>query len=96
MFSTLESEYSPGTATAPSTLTRLVKELVTGLASIISPSFNSKFLKFSESTSSIFLFKPLILLMKILSLYPNDAIPPLYSIKSLIFSSFLVSNCLGC
>ena len=43
MFSTLESEYSPGTATAPSTVTRLVKELATGLASIISPSLIQNF-----------------------------------------------------
>ena len=92
MFSTSESEYSPGTATAPSTVIRLVNESVTSLASIISPSFNLKFLKFSESTSSIFLLKPLILFMKILSLYPKEAIPPLYLIKSLIFSSFLVSK----
>ena len=69
MFSAFESEYSPGTATAPSTVIRLVYASVTGLASIISPSLNLKFLKFSESISSIFLFKPLILLMKILSLY---------------------------
>ena len=92
MFLTFESEYSPGTATAPSTVIRLVKESVTGLASIISPSFNLNFLKFSESISSITLFKPLTLLIKILSLYPNDAIPPLYSIKSFNFSSLLISK----
>ena len=92
MFSTLESEYSPGTATAPSISTKLVYESVTGLASTISPSFKIKFLKFWISTSSIFLFKPLILLMKILSLKPKEAIPPVYLIKSLIFSSFCVSK----